>query len=1829
MPTVIKSFYGRMKKSKIAVISALIIIIAAGIASPFLFFSRLEAVKTSPEGTVSSRTKISVKFNGEIFPEKKHILKTQSGESDYSNVSDIEGVIYIKPGAVEYFEIDPPVEGKYTFENKDTIVFSPDKPLAPSTEYEVKVENRHIDAVELKGDKRKKRKVKEEKFTFQTEPIKVQSANIFFNYDVSTGFEKEVVGEINFNYPVEPEELKNNVKLVFDGKDIPFNVENANVPNRFYVKSKEISRGEDDKKIRLTIQSGLKCIGGEVPLEKDYVKKITLAEKPDLEIANAGAFPVTGNTYLSVNFTMPVSSSQARSHIKVLLNDSSVPINIETEYCYAVIKGDFKPNRYYTVKVLKGLRSDNGEELDDTYEKKVYISDLSPQVGFISDKNILPSKGEMNIELFTLNLDNFNISVEKVFKDNLAFALQNRYSSRYSASVYYKRVQVVEGALNEKVKHYYNLEKLHDMEYRGMYKIKVYDPRSYYNQETKLVLCTDIGLVAKEVKDDLIVNAVSISDLEPMAGVTLKIMSKENQLMAQAETGADGRVVFEDYKDSKEHNFTPYIIMAEKEEDFSYLQFYDAGIATSRFNTGGQYLDEDKMTAFLTTERGVYRPGDNVYLSTLVRASDMSVPEGLPLSLNISDPRGENFFSEKQLTASGHGMQTFMIELPDYAKTGYYYATLKAGDGIQIGSYSFKVEEFIPDKIKTMIEEPSDEHNPGEPLKFKTKAVQLFGPPAAGYKVNTRVVFEPFPFRPDGYKDYTFSALNRPFYGQTVNLGSSSLDEKGVKEYSVNVPDGTMPPSMLKARIYGEVFDSGGRSVSASGAYLMHRYKQYYGIKLESEKDEFNTGSEVKVKCVAVDHKGNKTKAEDVKLIVKRKVYYTILKKYGIRGSGFESDYYEEVLLEKNISFDGESEYSFNADKPGEYKVYLGKENGMSTGKSVYIYGGGVETYNMEDAGKLSIHFDKESYNVGDTATVSVVSPIEGRLFFSFERDSVSQEESLMLGEDKKAQFTINVGEEHVPNMYVSALVVRKPTDGLKELPSSAFAVKPMEIGASERRIDIEIESAEETRSSDGINVKANLSKSSADSGVILFAVDEGILQITQFKTPDPFESFYAKRALRTYLYSIFDNIMPDVKAKKLAVGGDMMAYSDEARHLNPVSAKRVKPVAMFSDILSPDENGKVEYKFDLPDFNGRVRIMAIAADKKSFGSASKYVTVADPIVVTPSFPRFMAPKDRIKVPVQVYNKTGKSGSFTVTLAVDGPIKVNVAKQSVELKNKEQKTIYFSCEARNDAGKAVFTVTAQGGGEHSTRSVELPVRPARPLTVKAESGKIRPGSDESIEIPSGFIPYGQNVRISFARSTLIKYVRSLEYLINYPYGCLEQTVSSVFPALYMKELLQYTSPGSTASKNADKFIAEAVNKIEKMQQYDGRFVYWRGGNYVNDYASRYASHFLIEAEKMGYNVDSSVMDKVKEQIGAGSVKVKGRLDRRDSGSGSSGNIYELYLRALIGEPDKEYMDYIYNGDRDGLSLENELRLASAYAMIGEKEKAEELMPSEFVLKHFPRFLGGDFDSPLKRLSLYLSTYCDIYPQDTEKIMELAKELEDEAVDGSFGNTHENVLALIALSKAYGIGKEPVDASVKVDGVHYKDVNEGAAVISDNSLTGKTMTIINNSEADMYYSVIAEGTKLEEESESEASGMRISREYFSESGTPINLSSLNQGDRIVITLTLSPLNAGKQQLNNIAVVDMLPAGLEIENPRLRSSVGLGFRPAMSLYPANLDIRDDRLILFTGIVKEELKFSYVARAVTVGEFDIPKVYAEAMYDPTVRAVSGDYGLMTVVK
>ncbi|NLY74182.1 MAG: alpha-2-macroglobulin family protein [Firmicutes bacterium] len=1758
-----------------------------------IFDRGIKLVSMNPSGEISIKTNLNFIFSADVVTDEEVGITTTE----------------------ELIKFTPAVPGRFRWVSRRELRFLPEVPFQPSTNYiaEIKPELVKVKERYLAG---------RQAVSFNTQRFKVNSMNLGFVYPGEQQKGLQLQAWISFNYPVSPAELEKALKIRYQGwgKEIKYNIEPDSASDTFTVTSEPLYPEDKDQKIEVNLAKGFRCIGGNLGLASSYERTAVLGAKKPLTIVEA--VPKTDSTkcWISIRCSEPVDAKMASDFIRL-----KPEMQFKTEFNgeYITIRSEgFKSGSSVNLRIAKGMPSLNGLPLEREYAAGLVFTDLEPSLNFNSPGRYLSSKGFLNLGLETVNIERVRLEISQIYANNIVAYLNNINDDYYAYGGYIKQVgRVVKSTVidvnqgrNELITTPINLGQ-YLKDFRGIFQVVAYDDEHYWRRDYKYVIITDLGVVGKMGENELVVWVNSLESLEPKVKAKVSLISRNNQVLASAETDNQGIARFNNIKQLTA-GFESFIILAESGDDFSFVHLRSGRIATTDFDVRGRKHLVDGYEAFLYFDRDIFRSGDKGHLVAVIRGVNGAMPPEFPVKLEIRQPDGQ-IFKELKSNTGDRGACEFTIDLPDYAQTGKYQAELKVAEET-IGSAAFSVEEFMPERIKVTAALDKKEYSGGETATIKVEGVNLFGPPAAGRRVELKVRLEPVPFAPSGYESFTFGDSERSFAVKDQELGESKLDEEGLATFNYTFPRGLTPPAKLRSIFHATVIEDGGRAVGSYQVADLHCYDRYIGIKPAAAEYYANINQPYQVKYVVLDKGGQPVDNAQLKVEVYRITWNTIYRRNADGKYEYVSEEEREAVYRGTVAAaKGEQTFEFTPTEYGRHIITLQDAEGSSKAAvSFYASGWGYSPWAMEDPDKIRLETEHPKYRVGEQAKIQIKAPFPGKALVTVEREKVYETRIIELNQNTGI-VTIPVKEEYQPNVYVSVHLIRSIKSLEKRAPVRAFGTVPLMVDTSGRRLGIEINAPSQLRPEREYEVALKISGGVSDKTYLtLAAVDEGICQLTNYETPDPNNFFYGKRSLDIESYDLYGMILPEVDpaATRTTPGGGMDDDEIRKQNLNPVAVRRVKPVSLWSGLIKPDRDGQAKVKLKIPQFNGTLRLMAVAMSGNNFGSAQQKVLVRDPIVLTPTFPRFVAPGDQFAAPVGVFNTTGKQGNFQVTLKAEGPVEISGAqRQTVSLRDQEEKQVVFNLKAGDGIGKLVFQLQVSGNNQVCKYQEELSLRPPVPLTHDLASGVITAKEPLTLELNRKWLPGTASYQLILAPLPALKFAGSLQYLLGYPHGCVEQTTSKLFPLLYFDSLAEACESEVFKGGNANYYLAQGIEKLEAMQSPDGGFVFWPGGNYVNEWSSVYTAHFLVEARKAGYTVSDRVYNRM--------IRYLETLTKNTGRSEFNLQIrtYALYVLSLAGKPQLSAMSYLKNLYLDNLSGYSRAQLAAAYFYAGDRKTARELLPESFTPSAGVRESGRNFNSPVRSDAIILSALADIDPS-YPAVYKLIERLSEEAKVGYWGTTQENAYALMALGKIMAQKSEgKYQGEVWAGNTRIATFNSDKLFkLEDDRLGRDKITVKISGTGECYYFMKSSGISAEADLREFDNGLEVRTIYRDRQGRPINTSQIKQGDLVIAQLTIT---TRQDNLNNIAVVSMLPAGLEIENPRLANNSNFAWMSQRSATPDYMDIRDDRLLLFYSFNKAgEYQFYYALRAVTRGDFVLPPVKAECMYQPELSSIAG---------
>jgi uncharacterized repeat protein (TIGR01451 family) len=1739
--------------------------------------------------------------------------------------------------SIRYITFTPAVEGKFKWNSSRELLFSPLMGFKPSTDYTAEISRNITSRSTVPYTFSGKRTI-----PFHTQYLSMVSSKGFWTVSKSDPDAAALMVSVTFNYKVDPGTVEDHTNLYLNNEKVDYEMASTEVSNEMTLRIDHIKRDDIARvPLKIVVAKGLKCADeGNHVLDKDLIMDLEVPSPEDLAISSVtGEFEGT-DAMMHIYTTQPVELKNLDQFLSI---EPKTSFSTEATENGFYIKGNFSSGQNYTLEIKKNLKGLLGGTLAIDYKAQVSFGQMEPSIGFANTKGIyLSSLSSKNIAVNIVNIPKVHVTVYRVYENNIQDYLRNgrnndywydeegsneggfnysTYDMRYFGDAVINRDYETKDLAKMNGIPLLNLSFEDKIPFKGIYIVDVASSTEAWRNATKLVSISDIGLIAKKSSDELHVFANSLMLAKGMSDVKISLISQNNQTVLTASTNSDGVAVFTNLK-QRLGSFKESMITARSGNDFNYLVLADARVNDSRFDVGGRRANESGLMAFLYGDRDIYRPGETVHLNTIVRNEQWQSQQNVPVKVKVLLPNGREFKNMRG-TLNNQGAFETSFMLPVSAVTGNYIAEVFTANDILLQSKNITVEEFMPDRIDVKLNVSKDALSMNDTMKVSLAAVNMFGPPAAGRRFEIQYNITRKSFSAKDFPGYFFDVKtdNKTSLSPN-NVVEGKTDDRGKAEDIFAVKSEWKDEGQLNGKIFATVFDESGRPVNRVKQFDIYTQQIFFGMKLNDRY--VDRGTSFTIPMIAVDKSG-KPVAASAQVQVVRYDWYSAVEhdEYGGRYR-WVSKKREVVLLDQTIHFSA-TPYAFNfiPRESGEYEVRIKDPSSERyTAEEFYSYGYGYTSntsFEVNTEGQVDIKLDKEKYKPGDDATVVFTTPFNGKLLVTIEGDKLLDYRYLVT-DKKSAMIKIPVKESFMPNVYITATLFRQLDDGSIPLTvGHGFIYMPVEKEGT--RLPLTIIASEKSRSKTKQTIKIK-TLAQQNIEVTISVVDEGILALKNYKTPDPHAFFYQKKALGVEAYDLYPNLLPDLKWNPSSTGGD--GYDLEKR-VNPLTNKRVQLVALWSGIMHTNASGEASYTIDIPQFSGDLRIMACAYKDKSFGSADMHMKVADPIVISAGIPRFLSPHDTLLMPVTLTNTTSRAADATAKISLTGPLKIagDISK-TVSLKANSEQRLYFKVSSGDVMDSGSITVNVNSMNENFSDKTEITVRPSTSLLKVSGSGELI--GSRTLTLSHDFIPSTADAKLTISNSPMVQFSKALSYLVGYPYGCIEQTISKAFPQIYFSELVKNMKYAMETDLNPATNVQAAINKVQSMQQYDGGMSYWPGGTEETWWGTNYATHFLLESKKAGYEVNSAVIDKamnfVAQQVKAHSYENYFYSIDPDFSSWRTKTIYKkenfyaLYILALYAKADLSSMNY-FKSNLDQVALDSRYMLACAYLAAGDRKSYEDLLPKSMSGEYSRTAFGGSFYSYLRDMAISLNALLETDP-DNIQIPEMIRHLSIQLNKKDYINTQEAAFSFLALGKFMkrlnSDGKST--ATVSAGGKTLATYN-GKDITITKGIAGQTLGISVSGSSKLFYFYEIEGISAKGEYEEEDNYLQVRKSFTDRFGKPVDLKRIKQGDLIVVKVTLT--NLEKSQVDNVVVTDMLPAGFEIENPRISEQQKMDWIKDQT-DPVYFDVRDDRINFFTNLDAKPQHFYYIVRAVSLGNYKMGPVGADAMYNGEYHSYNG---------
>jgi len=1627
---------------------------------------------------------------------------------------------------------------------------------------------------------------------------------------------------------------------------------------QFYFKIDSIQRFEEDTELEVVWD------GKVLNIDSSGKNTIKIPGKSNFSILDV-VVETGENQIININFSDPLKKGQNFKGLVVLEGDGNPKYNVigNTLKIYP----SKEVNATLQLEVFEGIESTDGYKLKTKLTERVAFEQIRPEVRLLSNGTILPSSNNLKINFETVNLKSVNVTVLKIFQNNVLQFLQgNNLNGNYNLKTVARPIATKELDLETNLSsnsgkwsaHALDLKSLITPEVGAMYRVEFSFKPSYslykcddtnfkletstgdnFDQETENsswdgvesyyedyyfnydwnqrdnpchasyyydkavgtnVLASDLGVTIKQgVNKSYFVAVNDIVSSNPLGGVKVNFYNYQQQPIGQVITAVDGTSIFDS-------DILAYFAIAESNGQKTYVKLNDGNaLSVSKFNVDGVALQKG-IKGFIFGERGVWRPGDKLFVSFLLNDNANKLPIGHPVKLELIDPYNKVVLREVKTNTIGN-FYSFVLRTDENAPTGNWLAK------ISVGGASFtktiKIETIKPNRLKIKTDFEDEVLSGGKPIKGTLQVAWLHGAVAKNLKADVTAKFNIQTTTFKNFPAYIFDDPTRAFATEDQVVFNSTVNAEGKASFSLSPQINSQAPGMLKAAFITKVYENGGDFSTDVFTKQFSPFNTYVGLNVpkgDKTRGMLLTDEAHKFEVVTVDELGNAKAAKNLKITIYKVNWRWWWETSEDNLSNFTSSEYQEKVFEKNINTNSSGKASFNFElKYPDWGRYLVRVEdplgGHATGKTIYVDWPGWAGKSMKNdpsaATMLMFSTDKEVYKVGEKAIVTFPGSQGGRALVTIENGTEVLHSLWVESEKGETKFEIPITKLYTPNVYINISLLQPHASTLNDSPIRMYGVVPILVEDPLTKLQPEISMPDVLRPEESITVKVK-EKEGRSMTYSIAIVDEGLLDLTRFKTPNPWNSFYVREALGVKSWDVYDDVIGAYGGKinqVFAIGGD-----GELAGAKNKKANRFEPMVVYLGPFSLKEGETQSHKIDIPKYIGSVRTMVIAGNsgQAAYGVAEKTTPVRKPLMVLASLPRKITPGETVTLPVTVFAMENKIKEVTLKIKPDPSFSIQGdAIQIVSFSQPDEKMAYFQLKVADYNGIGKVVVEASGNGEKASFEVPIDVVNPNPLTTITEEVVLEANSERTMELTTFGISGSNKAEVEFSTLPPMNFNGRLQYLIQYPHGCLEQTTSSAFPQLFVADIFDINS---TRKKEIQQNMVSAIKRIGSYQMPSGGFSYWPGQNYADDWSSSYVGHFLLEAEKKGYVLP----------IGFKSswVSYQQNMARQWRSGPSFSDLtqaYRLYTLALSGNADIASMNRLR--ETTNLSNEGKYRLAATYALVGQESVAQQLIKSanlDFSGSKNDYFTYG---SPERNRAMVLETF--VLLKDKIKAQEMAKTLAQLLSNDQWMSTQSTAYCLLALAKfADMIGGKGIKASLTVNGE--STTIETAKTLANMGVGIKTGTnsinIKNVGSNILYVSIIKSGILAVGEEKVVQRNLSANVVFKGRNGTKLDPSSIMQGTDFVAEVSLT--NTKAELIKNVALSEIFPSGWEIVNTRFTD-----FGDFAENEVTYTDLRDDRANFYFDLKKNETKiFRVLLNASYLGRYYLPGIQAEAMYN-----------------
>ncbi len=1749
------------------------------------------------------------------------------------------------------FQFSPSIEGKVTLERGNTLVFTPDKPLKQNQLY--------------KGKFKLKEMQKEIPDSVRIFPFNFQTLQQDFNISIESvqsvkGTENSYIvsGKVISNDYISTGDLEKIFESKFQNKEIePAWTHDGNT---HYFSFADIRRQNKETLLDIEVE------GEELGAEDNQETQLSIPKKKDLKLIQIKGYSQP-DQYIAVNFSEPIVDKNLEGMFSLENhNIKSIIVEGNIVKLYPAEKLSGK----YELTVWNGIEDIHGKKTQEKYIQSIQLNSLLPQVEFVGNGNIVPQNKGVKVPFRAIGLRAVDVKITKIFNNNIHQFFQfNQYAQTQKLHLLGRKIYTTTINLNQSLNfnseqskvYAVDIEKIVEKDPAAMYNIELsfkkeygqttcnedtspflektepiqdeweedtdmhsyydrydYYPDdynwqdrdnpctvSYYTQEkfvNKNILTSNIGLTAKISADrKLHIAAADLLSTDPLSYVEITALDLQNQEVGKGKTDKKGFASFD-------LNRKPFLIKAKHKEQFAYLRVDEGSVLNySQFDIDGLKMNRG-INGFIYGERGVWRPGDSIFL-TFVAHSETQLPKGVPATFQLFNTDNQLIDSEV-VQPTGDHFYSFKTATKAEDKTGNYNLKVNyAGIPFQ---KNIKIETIKPNRLKINTQFPAKTLT-SESAPIQIESHWLTGSTASNLKVVTEAAFQPITTSFEGYKNYEFDDPSKSINTESQVVLATQLNSEGKTTLSSKWQPKSPTPGMLKVGFFTKVFEKGGEFSSSYSSVDYSPYTSYVGFKLPDSYTDYqslDTDKNHTIQVVTVDSNGKPIEAE-----VELKVY-KINNSWWYNSNSTDLAYYvndshhAEVLSEKKQSGNGKAQFEITMPERnwGNYFILIKNLNsGHSAGKRVWFDSpyGYENDENNESAALMVVQTDKDVYKVGEKAKITIPKSLEGKALLSFESGSKVIKEEWVDTKKDQTNIEISITEDLAPNFYLNISLIQPHQNTVNDLPIRLYGLKNIEVKNPKRELHPSLSTPTEITPNSQYSIAVQ-EKNGKPMTYTLAVVDEGLLDLTQFKTPNIYNHFNAKQSLGVKSWDIYHYVLGAYGGRiesVFAIGGDMALQQSNKEKIN-----RFKPVVQYLGPYTLKANQKKTHQLTMNNYVGSVKVMLVAANEIASGTSEKSIKVKQPLMTLSTLPRTLSPGDEIKMPISIFSEKEDIKNVSIQIKSNDKIMAQGATtQTINFDKTGEKLAYFSFKVPEKLGKATIEINAQSGKYASVEKFEVEVRAPNPYITKSQTKEIGQSALNFNSNPHGMA--GTNTTLlELSTLPISDFTARLDNLIHYPYGCVEQTVSGIFPQLYLDEITQLSSE---QSEDIQKHILYGMEELKRFQLSNGSLSYWPGGSYSSSWGSVYALHFLNEAKNKGYKVPEHLYTQLIEAL-QNEAKRWDYYVSQIRGYKSL-QAYRLYVLALA---KKGMLSEMNRLKESSLQPVSKYLLANAYFQMGKSSVAQNLIQNTTWSVPDYSYNEITYGSGLRDRAMILMCLAEMKQKD--KAFTLLKDVGKSLNSGSWYSTQTTAMSLLGISKflegkyASNIG---IDATLTINGKSQRvQSSKGIYVLKYPADNAQTIQIKNGKQGFLFATISQTGIPSEVIQESKESDLKMQVSYTDLDGNPIDINRLSQNTDFQAHVHITHPGF-RDKYHNMALNQMFPSGWEIVNMRV-------FTDNYSM-PKGIDyqnFRDDRVYSFFDLnPSKEVTVTIRLNATYQGTYILPSTHCEAMYESDIFAYS----------